>query len=83
MENNAVIGDISGEKSRYLIRFSFKNKPCGGFEDSILRLFRASQYSVNPQSGTGSVVSDYMTSEELKAAFRQFEDTFAMKAKTQ
>lgn len=79
-ETDAEMGDIASEKSRYLVRFSFSEKPGGEFEATLLHLFRAAQYEIAPQTNAGGIVTDYMTADELAEAMAQLEKVTCLKA---
>ena len=78
-DQDAEIGEVASEKSRYLVRFSFRDTPGGEYETTLLQLFRAGQYEIAPQTKSGGIVTDYMTSAELEKAVTELEKATCLK----
>ncbi len=76
INTEAVMGNLSEEKSRYMVRFSADKATDADIEMSVFKIFRGEQYSVSADTNSVSVVTDYMTASELSNAAKDFADTF-------
>ena len=78
-KKDAVMGDLSSEKSRYMIRFTFNDDQGTALQGAAMKIFNAETVTVNYEKKYLVIATGYMTESELSAAASSCEDTFAVK----